>query len=461
MPDIRGVQEGKSLESLVVYDLRPRTRHWIFIGSLFSAAGAIALTALLSQMTLLAVASVAAWFILNFVVLWSKVLPRASILTVLLAVVTALVLSQTESPFNVMVYTVMVMTVVVTVRLHYSATVVATVAAFNATLVHPIPPQHVWDLAPFLIAFPMAFIYFLALAVRQTVAERLKVEALAATVSKQNERLRISNEQLDRMAAREERTRIARDLHDRLGHALMTINIYLRVLEGRALADEQGARAAARALEATERAMRELRRCVGLLRESQAEPMLSSAIKRLVMALPRPPEVDVQITGTPRSVDPVKEVIIFRVLQEALTNVVKHANAGQVSVELAYQDDTLELSVTDDGIGPIEVDPGYGLRGLSERLDQVGGKLAVGSYAGEGFTLTARVPVPAPAGSRTTSDRTVSTSSITAPSVESGRHHLPGAKCSEHPVAPPHDSGAMDARAKSSDGAFGGRGESH
>lgn len=382
----------------MVYDLRPRIRHWIAIASVFSVAAAIGLTALLSEVTLLVVASVVGWLLLNLVVLWGEVRPRTSMLTVLLAAVTVLALSQTTSPANIMMYTVMVMTVVVTVPLHYSAAIVVTVGACITTLAHPVPPQDAREWIPFLIVFPITFIYFLALAVRQTLTERLKVETLAATVSEQNERLRISNEQLDRMAAREERMRIARDLHDRLGHALMTINVYLHVLEGRALEDEQAAKAAARALDATERAMRELRQCVGLLRESQAEPMLASAVKKLVAALPRSPEVRVQISGTPRRVDPVKEVIIFRVLQEALTNVAKHANAGEVVVELAYHPDTLELSVADDGIGTAEVDHGYGLRGLSERLDQAGGKLTIASRPGQGFTLTAKVPVPATQG---------------------------------------------------------------
>ena len=389
-----GARLDEQLSSFVVtYDLRPRVRHWIAIASVFTALGAIGMTSLLSEVTPMAVVSVLSWLALNLVVLWNDARRRVSLLTVVLAGATLVALAQTASPFNIMIYTVMVMTVVAAVPLLHSALIVAVVGIGNATLAEPVPPENVREMVPFLISFPMVFIYFVGLAVRQTVAERLKVERLATTVSQQNERLRVSNEQLDRMAAREERMRIARDLHDRLGHGLMTIKVYLHVLETRPLQDEQGTSAAARALEATERATRELRRCVGLLRESPTEPTLSVAIRKLVAALPTPPEVVVRISGTPRRVDPVKEVIIFRVLQEALTNVAKHANAGKATVELTYRPETLALSVSDDGVGANEVSHGHGLRGLSERLERAGGELAIETHLGHGFNLTARVPV--------------------------------------------------------------------
>lgn len=377
-----------------VYDARPRVRRWVAWGAAITALCELAYGAVVRGPQLLSVALTLAWLVLNIVVLWGSRGRWMTVAVLGLAVASGLVAVHTAPPFNVITYTVMVMTVVTTVPLPQSAFVVAGACA---TIVLLSPSGMVTpatrELVPWLVVLPMTFIYLLGLVVRQTLVERLKVEELAQTVSLQNERLRISNEQLDRMAAREERTRIARDLHDRLGHALMTINVYLRVLKDKTAADESMATATARALGATERATKELRQCVGLLRESQGKPMLASSLERLIAALPEPPTVEFTVSGIPRRADSLNDAIVFRVLQEALTNVVKHAHAESVRVRLVYGADAVELEVADDGEGATDFEHGYGLRGLAERLAQVGGTLTISTRRGEGFGLTARLPL--------------------------------------------------------------------
>ena len=116
---------------------------------------------------------------------------------------------------------------------------------------------------------------------------------------------------------------------------------------------------------------------------------------------------DVHVAGDPIPVDADIEAALFRVTQEALSNVAKHAGASKVRVTLTYLDDSVLLDVVDNGVGIAEAsrvrDPqnphGYGIIGMQERLARVGGILAVESMPGAGTTINATVPLSRPAAS--------------------------------------------------------------
>ena len=126
---------------------------------------------------------------------------------------------------------------------------------------------------------------------------------------------------------------------------------------------------------------------------------LTEAVQRLVGRFEREAGVsaDVRVQGTPRDLARSTEVVMLRAVQEALTNVRRHADAARVRVNLDYRDDVATLEVVDDGCGfePDAVD-GFGLRGMRARVEQAGGEFELSGGPGRGTTL--RLQVPAHAG---------------------------------------------------------------
>jgi signal transduction histidine kinase len=200
----------------------------------------------------------------------------------------------------------------------------------------------------------------------------------------------------ERDAARrvqEERLRIARDVHDVLAHTVSAINVQAGVVAD-VVGDEAPpeARAALGTIrEESRRAMAELRATVGLLRE---RPRGLGELERLVETTAGAGvRVDVEVSGDPRPVPPAVDRTAYRIVQESLTNVVRHARATAAKVALRYDDAALVLSVEDDGRGANGGgDDGHGLAGMRERAAAVGGTVEAGPAPGRGFRVVARLP---------------------------------------------------------------------
>jgi signal transduction histidine kinase len=150
----------------------------------------------------------------------------------------------------------------------------------------------------------------------------------------------------------------------------------------------------AKAQQQSTEALAEVRRSVSALREPRATPPLGDALKGLVAdttAAGVPTELDV--TGTVRELSSDAEESLFRVAQEGLTNVRKHAAAGRARLVLDYRGDgTVRLEVCDDGQGGAADGSGFGLLGLRERASRVGGSVDIESAPGRGTTLRVAVP---------------------------------------------------------------------
>jgi signal transduction histidine kinase len=150
-------------------------------------------------------------------------------------------------------------------------------------------------------------------------------------------------------------------------------------------------------------AISELHQLLGVLRrehglpDTEPQPTLGQ-LDRLVDESRRTGLlVDVSIDGVQRPLEPALEVSAYRILQEALTNVRKHARAGREALRVGYHDDWLRLQVSDDGVGSavpsVETAEGFGLVGIRERVELYGGTLSLTSSAGQGFTVDAALPV--------------------------------------------------------------------
>ncbi|WP_051898993.1 sensor histidine kinase [Sciscionella sediminilitoris] len=203
-----------------------------------------------------------------------------------------------------------------------------------------------------------------------------------------------------RAAALDERTRIARELHDVLAHSLGALGVQLEVAE--AMLTEGGDQQAitarvSRARRLAAEGLTEARSAVAALRGEV--PPLAEALTEITAAHGRDhqTETDFTCTGTPRPLDAAVTVALLRAAREALTNAAKHAPGAPVAVRLAFDTDTVGLTVHDSGAGgPVgAAGGGHGLTGMAERLALAGGSLEAGPADGaEGTGWTVRVSVP-------------------------------------------------------------------
>jgi signal transduction histidine kinase len=214
------------------------------------------------------------------------------------------------------------------------------------------------------------------------------------------ERLEREREQKARLAVAEERVRIARELHDIVAHAISVIVVQAqagqRVLEG----EQASAREALGSIETTGRqALVEMRRLLGILRKEDRELALvpRPSLAYLDVLAERVREaglpVELHVEGEAKSLPPGVELSAYRIVQEALTNALKHAGPASAQVVVRYRAEEVELEISDDGRGPIDGrEGGHGLIGMRERAALVGGNVESGSNGGCGFIIRARLP---------------------------------------------------------------------
>jgi signal transduction histidine kinase len=206
-------------------------------------------------------------------------------------------------------------------------------------------------------------------------------------------------------AIAQERSRIARDMHDILAHAVSLMVVQAEAGPVVVRSDPDRAEAAFDAIAASGRdAMAQLRRILGVLKEEERrggavrlpQPDLAG-LPHLVRQVSDSTglEVGLSVRGRPCPLPPDTEVAAYRAVQEALTNTVKHAYASCAQVELDWAEDELTLTVIDDGRGPARSDGGHGLIGLRERAAACGGSAETGTGPEGGFRVVVRLPVGA------------------------------------------------------------------
>ena len=201
------------------------------------------------------------------------------------------------------------------------------------------------------------------------------------------------------LAIAEERARMARDMHDSVGHYLTVINMGLANAERFRTARPEAAWDEVRQVkELTLEALAETRRWVRALRPLRMEGRTGVEALR-ALARSYGSDVAFTVTGAWPNLDEERVLVCYRVIQEGLTNALRHAKAGHLAVALDGTPERVRVTVTDDGEGavPETTENGFGLRGLRERLEAIGGTLDVRSEPGAGFTLQAVVPVQATA----------------------------------------------------------------
>ncbi|MEU9355313.1 sensor histidine kinase [Streptomyces griseoloalbus] len=206
-------------------------------------------------------------------------------------------------------------------------------------------------------------------------------------------------------ARAEERSRIARDMHDILAHAVSLMVVQAEAGPVVVRKDPERAEATFDTIASTGRdAMAQLRRILGVLKEQRPDGETARLPQPSVAALPRLVRqvqestglrTELRTTGEPCPLPSDTEVAAYRVVQEALTNTVKHARASRAVVELDWAEDQVTLTMTDDGRGPSAPVGGHGLIGIRERAAACGGSAETGSGPDGGFRVVVRLPVAA------------------------------------------------------------------
>jgi signal transduction histidine kinase len=240
--------------------------------------------------------------------------------------------------------------------------------------------------------------------------------AYVAQLEERAARLERERDQDRRLAADEERTRIARELHDVVAHDVSVIAIQAGAARAVQATRPEAAAQALGLIETTAReTLIELNRLLGVLRGStgaaadrRPQPGIDQLAGLVEGLRAAGLEVDARVEGDARSLPPAVDLSAYRIVQEATTNVLKHAHARRVDIRVRYTETMLALDVRDDGAGN-GVDPasssGHGLIGMRERVALFGGELRAGRNPAGGFSVHARLPL-------TPSPLTGSTSSV-------------------------------------------------
>jgi signal transduction histidine kinase len=198
--------------------------------------------------------------------------------------------------------------------------------------------------------------------------------------------------EVEELATTRERNRIARDIHDSVGHYLTVVNVQIEAARATIGRDDSASREClSRAQELARQGLGELRRSVSMLRAGGARPFGIALAELIDESSARGVATTLEVQGTPRPLVPAVEYTLFRTAQEALTNVAKHAQATHARCTLRYADAEVVLAVADDGVGAVTTEGGFGLVGLRERAELVGGTLQIRGGAGHGFTIEVSV----------------------------------------------------------------------
>lgn len=253
----------------------------------------------------------------------------------------------------------------------------------------------------------ISFLFVLAMSylARQQMEDRGRMAGLLADLRRANRELELAHRQLqehtaqaEELAVVRERNRLAREIHDTLAHTLTALVILMEA-SGRLIGrnPDQAKEGLTKAKDLAREGLAEVRRSVSALRPMTLEVMSGSrAWRKLAEDFDRTigMKVQLRIAGNERRLGEAVEIAIYRALQEALTNAHRHGHARNVDIVVNFLSATVEVTVKDDGKGADKPAKGFGLLGIRERVEALGGLTEVRTRPGDGFELRLSIPVP-------------------------------------------------------------------
>ena len=274
-----------------------------------------------------------------------------------------------------------------------------TVALLSLLVLPGRTEQFLFNLTTLTPAFLFCFLF--PLAVRREVIERARAEALVRELEEAQRQLRAYAAESEELAVARERNRMAREIHDTLGHYLTILAVQLETaLKMEELGDARLHTELVEARRAAAECLAEVRRSVAALRPADLTTLsLPDALARLVSeyeALDPDIEIALDVEGSTDGLDLEQRLALYRCAQEALTNIRKHSNATRVLLRLRVDDHKAELLTLDDGRGAstdAENAPGFGLLGICERVALLGGTSSMGPEPGKGWRVQVTLPI--------------------------------------------------------------------
>lgn len=259
------------------------------------------------------------------------------------------------------------------------------VVAFNALLIVAI------------YAAVAVFIVGICMSIVEANRRRQETQILLRELEAANADLKDYSQRVKELTLSEERARMAREMHDSVGHYLTVVNVQLeaatKLMEGD---PEKAGERVVKAKTLASEALSEVRRSVRALKPlAVEETSLADALSALARDFESAgPEISFEVEGEERKLSANAEFALYRALQESLTNALKHSVARQISALLTFTKGSVKLTVTDDGVGMVQgaIGQGFGLSALGERVDALGGTMKAGNASGGGFVLYVELP---------------------------------------------------------------------
>ncbi|HEX6730828.1 MAG TPA: sensor histidine kinase [Pyrinomonadaceae bacterium] len=242
--------------------------------------------------------------------------------------------------------------------------------------------------------FFLAGIVFVVVITQLAVKEqraRAEVERLLAELQEANEKLREYADQVEQIATLTERNRLAREIHDSLGHYLTVVIVQIEAATAVMETDRERSLDGLRKAQAlAQKGLTEVRRSITALRSPHS--LIESLNTLFEECRVSGVSTQFQLIGTPRKLSPSADLTLYRAAQEGLTNVRKHSRANTATVTLDYSGDRVWLAVRDEGIGSNQPEKGFGLVGVNERVQLLGGEVRIRTAPDKGFTMEVGLP---------------------------------------------------------------------
>lgn len=248
----------------------------------------------------------------------------------------------------------------------------------------------------------LVFLVYIILLVRTWLSEKERIQGLNEKLNLANEELRQANIQLgeyakesEKAAEARERNRLAREIHDTLGHALTGIITGIEACTVLMDAAPEATKEQLKAIaEMARQGVTDVRRSVKALRPDALEKMdLEKALTQMIfeMRCATSAQIEYECTASLNCFNEDEENIIYRIVQECITNSIRHGKAKRIRIFIEREYNVLKIRIEDNGIGCADIQKGFGLHHMEERLNLLGGRL---QYRGDnGFTVEAQVPV--------------------------------------------------------------------
>ncbi len=255
--------------------------------------------------------------------------------------------------------------------------------------------QEIWKGAPFFFAGQVVILIFTQMAVTELNA-RIRLQTLADELSEANKHLQEYAKKVKDLTITQERNRMAREIHDGLGHYLTILNMQLKAASATLGKDnDKSHRMIENAIHLTSEALIDVRNSVFTLRQDPGEikPLVDRIRDIIDSSTNNDRKFIFKVVGNPVHLKPQIDLSLYRGVQEMVNNVIKHSKSKNAEITLNYSNpDTVTLSCEDDGIGNENFKNGFGLNGMNERVKLLNGEVQINTQKDNGFNIRIILP---------------------------------------------------------------------